>query len=57
MNCVRLFFVFSKKHKNTYDQKQKRQLLKKMFRSVFSGMINREKREEARHKQFIQVPS
>jgi len=28
-----------------------------MFRSVFSGMINREKKEEARHKQIIQVPS
>jgi len=25
--------------------------------SVCSGMINREKRKEARHKQFIQVPS
>jgi len=34
-----------------------RQLLKMMFRSVCSGMINREKREEAGHKQFIQVPS
>jgi len=42
---------------NTNDQKQIRQLLKIPFRRVCSGKMNREKREEAGHKQFIQVPS
>jgi len=57
MNCVRLNFVFSLKTQNTNDQKQLRQLLKMRFRSVCSEMINREKKEETGHKQFIQVPS
>jgi len=55
-----VFYLISfsqKKTQNTNDQKQLRQLLKMVFRSVCSGMINRENREEAGHKQFIQVPS
>jgi len=49
-------FLFSKTQ-NQNDQKLVRQLLKIQFRSVCSGMKNREKREEAGHKRFIQVPS
>jgi len=57
LNCVfkLLFSLF--KTQNMNDQKQIRQLLIILFRSVCSGMKNREKREEAEHKRFIQVPS